>query len=119
MSTTYTRGIRTAYGTGFLMQSVGKDTQKDQETARDNNGNTAATSFYDEREILTFTAITADEATLPKPGEEITYDGATYLVQTAPKTYSNTGYPSVSVTAIRYVTNGIPTQPSSSSSSSI
>lgn len=117
MSTTYTRGIRTAYGTGFLMQSVGLDPQKDKETARDNLGNTAAVDYYDEREVLTFTAITADEATLPKPGDTITYDGHDYLVDSAPKSRSNTGYPSVSVTATRYITNGIPAQSSSSSSS--
>ncbi len=116
---TYTRGIRTAYGTGFLMQNVGNDPQADQAEARDNLGNVAATEFYNNREVLTFTATTADEATLPQPGDEIEYDGHKYLVQSAPRSRTNTDYPSVSVTAIRYIDNAIPAQPSSSSSSSV
>lgn len=106
---TYTFGITESGGTDFLMQSFSKNSQADQAEARDGSGDVAAVEFYNERDEVSFEAVIPSGATIPTVGSTITIDSTNYYVTSAQVTKSNTDYTRMSITAMRYTANSLPT----------
>lgn len=113
----FTFGVSTQYGqsTDFLMQNFSKNSTGDVAEARDENGDVAAVTTYNEREEVSFDAVFSSTATLPTVGASITLgtDTAKYLVTSVSKSESNTDYQRVSVSATHYTANNIPAASSS------
>jgi len=139
---TYSKGVLdsgTGVGTDFLWQSRSHEVQSDIATAAENQGNTAAETFFNHRLVVKISAKIPSAAGLPIPGQTVLLTGITMPTVTpgtppAPNVVSgtfgpgsgsdnffvespvevgesNNDYNTVSLSLIKYLNNDLPAAP--------